>query len=127
MMRFLRPPSFRAGRVVALGAVALGALAIAHPKPAEAWWRGGYWYGPPIPPPVYYAPRPYYAAPPPVYYAPPPPPPVYYPPPASYGPGPTARSCYASPVVCPMEVPRPIGVGCYCSDGPGGRVWGRTG
>jgi hypothetical protein len=103
MMRFLRSPSLRAGRVVALGAIALGALAIAHPKPAEAWWRGGYWYGPPIPPPVYYAPA------------------------ASYGPGPAARSCYASPIVCPMEVPRPIGVGCYCSDGSGGRVWGRTG
>jgi hypothetical protein len=64
------------------GAVAMGAVAL--PRPAEAYWGGGWRGGFVIgiaPPPVLVAPPVVYA-PPPVVYAPPPPPVAYAPPPS---------------------------------------------
>jgi len=96
------------------------------PAPAKAWWRGGVFIG--VPPVVY--PAPYYYAPPPVYYAPPP---AYYaPPPAAYGApaasGPTqpaGQSCYAGPVICPMDHPTVTGNTCWCT-ASSGRVYGQV-
>ena len=68
-----------------LGAAALAALVpLLAPRPALAWWRGGFGVTiglPVVPPPVFYAPPPVYYAPPVVAYAPPPPRrPVWVPP-----------------------------------------------
>jgi hypothetical protein len=100
-----------------LAVVALGLLVL--PTPAKAWWRGGIWFG--VPPVVY--PPPYYYAPPPVYYGPPPG--YYAPPPVSYPASSAPQSCYAGPVVCPMERPSAAGNTCWCSASTG-RVYGQV-
>jgi hypothetical protein len=74
---------FRRFRPVLLASAVVAAMLVL-PRPAFAWWHGGWGPGlsvgiviPPIlPPPVYYPP-------PPIYYAPPA---AYYAPPASYAP-----------------------------------------
>ena len=139
---FLPPVMVGRARMMALafvtGAAALTVGGVVVPKPAMAYWRGGVWIAGPgyYPYRGYYGPRPYYyappivVAPPPVYYAPPPvvyaappPPPVYYPPPVvRYGDA--ARTCYAPPLNCPMEVARSPGSTCYCSDQTGNRAYG---
>jgi hypothetical protein len=138
------PPTSKVGRAkmaamaIVTGAALLTVSGVVVPTPALAWWRNGVWVGGPgyYPYRPYYGPRPYYyappivVAPPPVYYAPPPvvyaappPPPVYYPPqPLTYPVA--ARTCYAPPLNCPMEVPRSPGSACYCSDSTGNRSYG---
>ncbi len=79
----------RLGAVLAcLGLAGVGVTVMS--KPAEAWWRGGFWccgvgIGISLPP-VVVAPPAYY--PPPAYYYPPP---AYYPPPTAYYAPPAGR------------------------------------
>jgi len=96
-------------------AAALAAGLLLTPGKAQAWWRGGISFGPPvvIAPPVVVAPPIY--APPPVVYAPAP---VYAPPPAY-----SAPACYAGPYVCPLDRPAPINGSCTCATN-NGRVFG---
>ena len=118
----------------ALVRAALLALAGAAllPAAAQAYWRGGVWFGLPgiyVAPPVYVAPPPVYVAPP-VYAAPP-----YVQAPYAqgpYAPGPSysapqgpAQACYAGPWVCPLEQPTASGAACACAAN-GGRVWGQA-
>ena len=114
--------------------VAVGAAAL--PTTAQAYWRGGVWFGvaPIVPfyPPVYLAPPVVYA-PPPVVYTPPGfavTPPGFVPP--GYG-GPGSNvlpqrsaegaSCYAGAYVCPLRNETPLGGACSCP-GNSGRVPG---
>lgn len=102
--------------------LALAGAALLLPDGAHAYWRGGVFFGFPgvyAPPPVpYYYPPPAYYAP---YYAPPR---VYVAPPA-YSSVPVPQTCYAGPLVCPMEQPTAPGSACYCT-GYAGRIWGRA-
>jgi hypothetical protein len=118
---------FRTGLLVLAGASLF-------PAAAQAWWRGGVYFGfPPVvvaPPPAYYYPPPVYVGPPPVYAAPPPiysaPPPIYSAPPPGYSSAPpSGQACYAGPWVCPMQQPTASGSSCFCIAN-GDRVWGRT-
>jgi len=114
----------RLGRPLALTALAAAFLGpLFAPMPAHA--HVGVVFGFGIAPPVYYPPPPVFY-PPPVYY---PPPPAYYapPPPVAYAPSPpspTGQSCYAGPIVCPMERLGPPGRTCWCTDTAGRRVYG---
>lgn len=107
-------------RVALLGLAAAALL----PATAQAYWRGGVWFGLPG---VYMAPPPLYVAPPPVYMAPP----VYAAPPYAYAPAPSynapapAQACYAGPWVCPLERPAAVGTSCACA-GNGQTVWGQA-
>ena len=112
--------------------VAAGAMLL--PVAAQAYWRGGVFFGfPPIvvaPPPAYYYPPPAYYYPPPAYAVAPPAyaatAPVYAAPPVTgNGPPPLAQACYAGPWVCPLERGTPAGNACACA-GSGGRVWGQA-
>ena len=113
-----------------LGAGVLAAAVIAvTPKPAEAWWRGGFYVGGPaffVGPPVVYPPPVVYA-PPPVVYTPPPPV-VYTPPQAGYAPGPqsAAPSCVAGPYVCPLPPSYNGNGSCSCFDNAGRRIFGQA-
>ncbi len=111
----------RRALVATLGAGILVAGIVAVPRPADAWWRGGFFFGGPtfyVGPPVVY--------PPPVVFASPPV--VYAPPPVTYAPGPQsfAQSCVAGPYVCPLPHPFPGGSGCSCFDNTGRRIWGQA-
>jgi hypothetical protein len=111
-------------RLAVLAIVAAALL----PGAAQAYWRGGVFFGFPAfyvaPPPVYYYPPPaYYYPPPPVYVAPAP---AYSAPPtASNGPPPPAQACYAGPWVCPLSRPTASGDSCACA-GTNGRTWGQA-
>ncbi len=126
----------RATRSACRVALLVLAGASLFPAGAQAWWRGGVYFG--FPPVVVAPPVPYHYAPPPVYYTPPPvyaAPPAYSPP--AYGGGPSyggqaysgqvpaGQACYAGPWVCPMERPSASGSSCYCIAN-GDRVWGRS-
>jgi hypothetical protein len=99
----------------------IGGAILLLPAAAQAYWRGGVFFGFP---PVYVAPPPaYYYPPPPVYLAPPP---VYAVPPAyTSGPPPLAQACFAGPLVCPLDRPTPSGDSCSCIAN-GARAWGRA-
>ena len=98
------------------------------PAGAQAYWRGGYFFGfpavdvAPSPfsyPPAYY-PQPVFAAPAPIVAVPPPfTPRVYGEPP------PAAQACYTQPWVCPLDRATAVGDSCSCPV-DGGRVWGRA-
>ncbi len=117
-----------------IGAVALAAAALL-PGAAQAYWRGGVWFGfgvPLYPPPVYPAPLyPVPAYPVPGYPVPAYPPPYYgprpyaYAPPAYYPAPPAAGGCYAGPYVCPLQAPSAVGAPCACPT-RGGTVWGQA-
>jgi hypothetical protein len=116
------PHRYRRALVATLGAgiLAVG-MVVAAPSPAEAWWRGGFYFGGPafyVGPPVFY--------PPPVVYAQPPV--VYAPPPVTYTPAPpySAQSCVAGPYVCPLPRPFAEGSGCSCFDNSGRRIYGQA-
>ena len=105
-----------------LAGLALAALAV--PTPAQAWWRGGVFFGfPPVVP--YYYPPPPVVYPPPVIYAPPPAayPPYAPPPPPPQQAGP---ACHAGAYVCPLETPAAAGAPCTCPTNTG-RIAGRVG
>jgi hypothetical protein len=102
------------------------AAAMTLPVAAQAYWRGGVFFGLP---PVFVAPPPAYYYPPPAYYYPPAyvaPAPVYAAPPAtSSGPPAPGQACYAGPWVCPLNHAIPSGDSCSCVAN-GGRVWGQA-
>lgn len=122
-------------RLLAAAAV-LAALAM--PSAAQAWWRGGLFFGFPPFAPYVYAPPPIVYGPPPMVYAPPvyappgyPPPPGYqsaptYAPPAQAGQGQPGQACYAGAYVCPLDAPLPAGAACSCPTNTG-RAGGRVG
>lgn len=101
--------------LTAVGAVFLAPLVAAPPAHA----RVGVVVGVGVAPPVYYPPSVYYAPPPALAYAAPPPS-AYVAPPSS----PPGQSCYAGPIVCPMERLGPPGRTCRCTDTAGRRVYG---
>jgi len=117
---------------------ALALLAVA-PGAAEAYWRGGVWFGvgvpvypvPIYPAPIYPAPvypAPVYPAPvyPPAYWARPVAPyPYAYAPPAYYPPPAASGGCYAGPYVCPLTGPAVAGAPCSCPTGRG-PAWGQA-
>jgi hypothetical protein len=122
-MTAIRPVPFRP----LLGRVLLLALAGATlmPAAAQAWWRGGVFFGfPPVyvgPPPVYYyPPAPVYVGPPVTYAAPP-----AYSAPSNSGPPLAGQACYAGQWVCPLDRPTPSGNACSCPAN-GGLSWGRA-
>ncbi len=96
------------------------------PATAQAWWRGGFFFGGPVivgapivpyPTPYYYPPA-YYG---PGYYQPPYPPAAYAPPPAqtpapqlSQAETPFGSTCYAGVYVCPAPAQSHVGTGCSC-------------
>jgi hypothetical protein len=111
----------------ALGALAVGSLALA--SPAHAWWRGGVFVGI-APPPLYFGPPVFFS--PPIVYAPPP---VVYAPPGSGYAGPGAfppppagfgQSCFAGAYMCPLPQSFPFGAACSCPDNFGRRVFGQA-
>jgi hypothetical protein len=127
-----RSTRFRAALLALAGAAVL-------PAAAQAYWRGGFFFGVPgvyvAPPPYLYYPPAYYppATYPPAWY----PPPAYVAPPGPYAPPapystpspdeapPPGQACYAGGWICPLEQPTPIGNACSCSTGSG-RAWGRA-
>jgi hypothetical protein len=125
MTRFRSLPRAAGLIGVALAAAALAVVFL--PTPAKAWFRGGVYVGV-APPPFFYPPPFYYG--PPVYYPPPPayygaPPLAYAAPPPPAATAPAAQSCYAGPLVCPMEHPSATGNTCWCT-GSSGRVYGQV-
>jgi pimeloyl-ACP methyl ester carboxylesterase len=112
----------------------IAVTAVVLPSTANAYWRGGVWFGvgpflpyyPPVvvTPPVVYAPPPVVVA---------PPAPFAVVPPGFQGPGGYASappeqtaagpSCYAGAYVCPLRTSTPIGAQCSCP-GNNGRVSG---
>ena len=109
-----------------LAVLAIAAVALL-PAAAQAYWRGGVFFGFPgfyvAPPPAYYYPPPAYYPPAPVYATPP----QDYaaPPAAGNGPPPPAQACYAGPWVCPLSHPTASGDSCSCA-GSNGRTWGQA-
>jgi hypothetical protein len=112
-------------------ALAIAALLLAAgvPRPAAAWWRGGFYV--PFPPVVVAPPVVPYAYP---YGYPYAPPPGYYPPPAmAYvergqsqpvaAPAPLA--CHAPGTICAIEQPMAPGQRCYCTT-QAGRSYGQV-
>ena len=120
---------------LSLPLLALATLAL-RPGPAEAWWRGGLFFGFPAVAPFYYAPPPVVYAPPPMVYAPPPaaygPPAGYYPPPGQppaqpqQGEGMAGPACHAGAYVCPLDRPAAPGAPCSCPTNTG-RIGGQVG
>ncbi len=115
-MTATRSALFRAALLALAGATLL-------PAGAQAYWRGGFFFGlpgvylaPPFgyPYPPVYSPAPLYMAPPPAYSMP-----------FDGGPPPAGQACYAGRWVCPLDRLTPIGDACSCP-GNGGRIWGRA-
>ncbi len=102
--------------ILALLVIVAGTL----PHAANAYWRGGVFFG--FPAFSYYVAPPVYYAPPPVVYAPPP---VVYAPPSAYA-NPQASSqadaysqdgagsCSAGAYICPLDRPLQPGAACSC-------------
>ena len=86
-------------RVIILRILTVAAMfaAFAAPSQAQAWWRGGWGWGPPVVIVPYVAPPVYYAAPPVAYYS-----------------RPSGQACYAGPYVCPLDQAGPVGSPCSC-------------
>ena len=96
-------------RVTVVRVLVLAALFAAFADPAQAWYRHGWGWGPPVVIVPYVAPPVYYAAPPPVYYS-----------------RPLGQACYAGPYVCPLEQAGPVGSQCSCPTNQNSRSWGQV-